>query len=176
MVRLRLPDPVDRSSRYLAAREEVLGTYRRDGWAGVLLVGVATAVVVTVGMVYAGPYLDGRAGISYGLVYWALAAGLISASWLGRTDRVVLSPFRVMVVTEGILRKRFRHLGLEAVGDVRLEKSWLGALLGFQTIAFRVDGRRRPLLRIRRVREADRLYADIADLYQNTRLAERARA
>jgi hypothetical protein len=96
------------------------------------------------------------------LVGWALVRlGRAARRWWRR--RLLVTDRRAVLVT-GRLRRRHASLPLDAVDGAEIACSGVGRLLRYGGVVVHVDGRRRPLFGLRRLPDADLVFALVVAL------------
>jgi hypothetical protein len=97
-----------------------------------------------------------------GLVGWALVRlGRAARRWWRR--RLLVTDRRAVLVS-GRLRRRYASLPLDAVEDAEIACSGLGRRLRYGGVVVHVDGRRRRLFGLRRLPDADLVFALVVAL------------
>jgi membrane protein YdbS with pleckstrin-like domain len=166
-VRLQVPDPALRDTKYLASQERLVMMVRLH-WAVLLrvLLETAGAVVLALGV----NILFAAQGIDAGLIttlLWYFALFMILrmlwklADW--HFDHLMITNKRLLKVS-GIIIRKVQTMPLSKITDLTYNRDPIGRVLGYGEFVVESAGQDQALSRIPYVPRPDRLYQTLIDM------------
>lgn len=161
-VRLRLPDPTNKDTRYLAARERLV-TMVHLHWA-VLLRAIAETFGVVV-LAFASSVIFGSNIVSTLLWYLALfmILRLLWKVYDWYVERVMITDKRILKAS-GVITRSVQTMPLTKVTDLTYKRDPLGRLLGYGEFVVESAGQDQALSNIKYLPRPDRLYLTLCDM------------
>ncbi|WP_462202797.1 PH domain-containing protein [Frankia sp. CcWB3] len=167
MVRLQLPDPAQRDTKYLASQERLVMMVRSH-WAVLLPVFLQTIGAVLLALV-ANILLasqDVDAGIITTLL-WYFALFMILRMLWGVVDwqfeHLMITDKRLLKVS-GIFFRKVQTMPLSKITDLTYNRDPLGRLLGYGEFVVESAGQDQALSKIKFLPRPDRLYLTLVDM------------
>jgi len=161
-LRLRLPDPTTRDTRYLAARERLV-TMVHLHWAVLLrVIGETSGVIV---LAFLSSVLFGANIISTLLWYLALVM-ILRLMWKvyeWYVERVMITDKRILKAS-GVITRSVQTMPLTKVTDLTYKRDPLGRLLGYGEFVVESAGQDQALSNIKYLPRPDRLYLTLCDM------------
>jgi membrane protein YdbS with pleckstrin-like domain len=166
-VRLQLPDPALRDTKYLASQERLVMMVRLH-WAVLLRIFLETAgaVVLALGVNVAFITQGIKAGLITTLL-WYLALFMILrmlwrlADW--HFDHLMITNKRLLKVS-GIIYRKVQTMPLSKITDLTYNRDPLGKLLGYGEFVVESAGQDQALSNIKYLPRPDRLYITLCDM------------